>query len=555
MSQHGGSVLGSVPPTRGGLLTTWNFGTVWRAIAETQPDQIAIEHGARSLTWRNFVDQAEGFASWMQSQGLEEHHKVALYLYNCPEYLVGFAGALFDAAVPVNTNYRYGVDELVYLFENADARVLVFHGTFTDTVAAVRERVPGLTHYVFVDDGTSVCPPWATPFDTVVASPRVELPPLSPDDLIFLYTGGTTGMPKGVMWRNDDLFARLNNGSFRKFDDNGDVTSLIATIAQEGPGYATLPACPLMHGTGLFTAINTLAGGGRVVLLEGRHFDAVEMARTIDDHEVNVVVIVGDPFARPLVRALRAEPQRFTLSSVFAFLSSGAMWSEEIKIALLEHQPSMMLVDAFSSSEALGMGSSVSSGKGTQKTARFALGTDVRVVGENGQDVIPGSDEVGKLMLGGRIPLGYYKDPVKSAATFQELDGARYSVPGDMAKVNADGTIHLLGRGSQCINTAGEKVYPEEVEEALKTHAAVADACVVGVADDEYGQRIIAAVELHAGQTVDESELIGHVKGHLAHYKAPRAVRFVETIGRAVNGKMDYARHQREAAEWVLESR
>ena len=544
-------VFTNVRPTRGGLLTSWNFGEVWRSIGDLQPDCVAIEQGDRIVRWGEFSDSATRFASWLDGLGYPPQSTVALYLYNCPEYLIAFAGALLDRAIPVNTNYRYGTDELTYLFDNSDSRVVVFHGTFTDKVADVRDRVAGLEHFVFVDDGSGPCPPWAVPFETVVAHPVASLPTPTSDDLIFLYTGGTTGMPKGVMWRNDDLFARLNSGSFRKFPDDATLEELIDIIATEGPGYATLPACPLMHGTGLFTAINTLAGGGRVVLLESRHFDATELARTIDEHTVNVVVIVGDPFARPLLRTLQAQPGEFTLASAFAFLSSGAMWSEEIKAGLLAHQPNMMLVDAFSSSEALGMGSSVSTGKGTQKTARFSLGTDVRVVDDNGRDVAPGSEEVGKLMLGGRIPLGYYKDQVKSAATFQELDGRRYSVPGDMARVNGDGTIQLLGRGSQCINTAGEKVYPEEVEESLKTHPAVADACVVGVADEDFGQRIIAAVELHPGATASESDVINHVKSHLAHYKAPRAVRFVDTIGRAVNGKMDYARHQREAADWV----
>jgi acyl-CoA synthetase (AMP-forming)/AMP-acid ligase II len=305
-----------------------------------------------------------------------------------------------------------------------------------------------------------------------------------------------------------------------------------------------------MHGTGLFTALGTLALGGRVVLLDQRHFDAAELARTIDDFEVNLAVIVGDPFARPLLRVLQADPARYSLRSLFAIISSGAMWSEEIKRGLQEHHPSMMLVDVFSSSEALGMGSSVSSGESTTKTARFTLGENVRVVGDDGRDVVPGSDAVGRLMLGGRNPVGYYKDEAKTASTFQIVDGKRYSVPGDMAKVNADGSIQLLGRGSQCINTAGEKVFPEEVEETLKTHPAVADACVVGIPDEEFGQRIVAAVELHPTDSVDEGSLIAHVKEHLAHYKAPRAIRFVPSLGRAVNGKMDYARHQREAVDW-----
>ena len=534
-------------------MSSWNYAEVWRAVAQVQPDHVAIEQGERSVSWQEFDQSARALASWLRQNGVEDESKVALYLHNSPEYLIGFAAALFNKSIPVNTNYRYGVDELVYLFDNADAEVLIFHGTFLETVQQLRSELPRLRHYLFVDDGTAPCPTWATSLETALETTIGDLPQLSGDDMIFLYTGGTTGMPKGVMWRQDDLFARLNSGSFRRFDEDADAGAIAALVSSDGAGYSVLPACPLMHGTGLFTAINALGAGGRVVLLASRHFDADELARTVDNHQVNVVVIVGDPFARPLLRCLQANADRYSLSTVFAILSSGAMWSEEIKRGLLAHQPNMMLVDAFSSSEALGMGSSVSSGQSLEHTARFTLGADVRVIGDSGTDVEPGSEQVGRLMLGGRIPLGYYKDEAKSAATFQVVDGVRYSVPGDMAMVNEDGTIQLLGRGSQCINTAGEKVFPEEVEETLKTHPAVADACVVGVADDEYGQRIVAAVELHPEQHVDEAELIAHVKSHLASYKAPRAIRTVDTIGRAVNGKMDYARHQREAALWQSE--
>jgi acyl-CoA synthetase (AMP-forming)/AMP-acid ligase II len=531
-------------------VSSWNYAEVWRQLAEIQGDAVAIEQGSRSVSWREFDQASRSLASWMRQQGVADEAKVALYLHNCPEYLVGFAAALFNKSIPVNTNYRYGVDELVYLFENADAEVLIFHGTFTSVVDSLRTELPQLRHYLFVDDHTAPCPSWATPFDDAASTPIGELPQLSGDDMIFLYTGGTTGMPKGVMWRQDDLFARLNSGGFRRFDEESNAQVLAEVVLSDGPGYSVLPACPLMHGTGLFTAINALGGGGRVVLLPSRHFSADELALVIDDHDVNVVVIVGDPFARPLLRCLEANPDRYSLKSVFAFLSSGAMWSEEIKRGLLNFQPEMMLVDAFSSSEALGMGSSVSSGQAMEQTARFTLGADVRVISDAGTDVAAGSQEIGRLILGGRIPLGYYKDEAKSAATFQVVNGVRYSVPGDMAMVNSDGTIHLLGRGSQCINTAGEKVFPEEVEETLKTHPAVADACVVGVADQEYGQRIVAAVELHPGRHADEVELIAHVKTRLASYKAPRAIRTVDSIGRAVNGKMDYARHQSEAAQW-----
>ncbi len=532
-------------------MTSWNYADLWRRIGEAQPAKPALRQGDRTVTWGEFLDHASRFASWLSAQGVSEQAKVANYLYNCPEYLMSFAGTLLFRGVPVNTNYRYGVEELEYLFDNSDAEVLVFHGTFTDKVDAIRDHLPKLTHLIFVDDHTDPCPSWATPFEEVVNAPLTALPEPTPDDLIFLYTGGTTGMPKGVMWRQDDLFGRLNAGAIAFLSSDATTADLAATVLAGDPGGSSIPACPLMHGTGLFTAMTTLSTGGCVILLTQRHYDPAELAATIDRHGVNVAVIVGDPFARPLLRLLDTQPGTYSLASLVAIVSSGAMWSEEIKRGLLRHHSGMILMDNFASSEALGMGSSISSGDSAERTARFTLGPDVRVANDDGVDVAPGSEEIGKLMLGGRNPVGYYKDEAKTASTFRVFNGVRYSVPGDMARVNADGSIQLLGRGSQCINTAGEKVFPEEVEETLKMHVAVADACVVGVADEEYGQRVVAAVELHPGLDVSEPQLIEHVKSHLASYKAPRAIRFVDTIGRADNGKMEYARHQTEATDWL----
>jgi fatty-acyl-CoA synthase len=530
-------------------VTNWNYVDVWRAIAKVQGDYPAIVQDDAVLKWADLAQKAEALSSFFRANGLGDESKVALYLYNDPAFMIGVWAAFANRSIPVNVNYRYGSDELTYLFDNADAEALVFHGTFTAMVDEVRQRVSSFKTFVHVDDGSEPCPAWAVPFTEATSHPLVERPAPTPDDLLFLYTGGTTGMPKGVMWRQDDLWVKLNAGSLRRFDENSDADTVAAMIAADGPGPTVLPACPLMHGTGWFTALSGWSAGGTVALLANRHFNPAEMAGLIRDHGVAVLAIVGDPFARPLLRTL--DGGGHDISSLIAIVSSGAMFSHDIKEGLLGHHPNMLLIDAFSSSEALGMGSSVSGGGQAAETARFTLGENVRVVDEDGNDVVAGSDTVGRIMLGGRNPLGYYKDPAKSDATFVVRDGVRYSVPGDMASVNADGSIHLLGRGSQCINTAGEKVFPEEVEETLKTHVAVADACVVGVPDEEYGQRIVAAVELHPDQSVDEVDLIGHVKSHLASYKAPRAIRFVPSLGRAVNGKMDYARHQREAVEWV----
>jgi acyl-CoA synthetase (AMP-forming)/AMP-acid ligase II len=366
------------------------------------------------------------------------------------------------------------------------------------------------------------------------------------DDLYMLYTGGTTGMPKGVMWRQDDIFCTLNAAAIgTRYPEGGSVDDVRTLLTQPGP--RALPACPLMHGTGAFTSFSTLNTGGCVVTLEGRSFSVEELLDTIEREKVNVIAIVGDAFAKPMLRALDEEPARWDITSLFAVVSSGVMWSEETKQGLLGHHGGMLLVDAFSSSEALGMGSSTSSAAGAVTTAKFTLGENAKVITEDGREVAPGSGEIGMVAVKGRTPVGYHKDPEKSAATFKTIDGDRYSIPGDFATVEADGSLHLLGRGSMCINTGGEKVFPEEVEEVLKTHPAVRDAVAVGVPDERFGQAIVAMVEPQTGAEVDEADVIAHVKANLSSFKAPRRVLTVDTIGRAANGKVDYKRLTAEA--------
>ena len=545
-------------------MTTWNFADVWETVAEELPDAPALVHGTHTRTWREFDQRADNVGRWLLGSGVAHQDTVALYLYNCSDYLEATFATYKIGLVPINTNYRYADDELVYLWENADTVAVVFHGVFVERIEGIRDRVPGVRSWLWVDDGTATCPPWATPYEEAAETTGILGPTghervrahwgRGPDDLHMLYTGGTTGMPKGVMWRQDDLFARLNGGGFRRYPPDGGLDDVRSEVVAGGPGMTLLPACPLMHGTGAFTAMECLSEGGHVVTLTSRQFDPVELLDTVVEQQVNGLVIVGDAFAKPILATLDAHPGRWDLSSLISIISSGVMWSEASKQGLLGHHPGMLLIDAFSSSEALGMGTSVSSARAAAKTAQFSLGADVRVVDPEGRDIEPGSGQVGVLALGGRIPVGYYKDEAKTAATFRIIDGTRYSVPGDYAEVRADGSIHLLGRGSVCINTGGEKVYPEEVEEVVKTVPGVLDAVVVGVPNDRFGEEIVAVVQLDPGAddgAVPAETVIDHVKGRLAGYKAPRRVRFVDTIGRSPSGKVDYARHRTETAEWL----
>jgi acyl-CoA synthetase (AMP-forming)/AMP-acid ligase II len=552
-------------------VSKWNFGDVWETVADALPDAPALTHGARALSWAELDRRADNLGRWLLGAGVGAQDKVALYLYNCPQYLEATFACFKLGLVPINTNYRYADDELTYLWGNADVVSVVFHGSFVERIEGIRDRNPEIRDWLWVDDGTATCPPWATPYEEAAATTgapgadpadgRVRAPwGRGPDDLYMLYTGGTTGMPKGVMWRQDDLFARLNGGGFRRYPEDGGIDAVRGELERSGPGMSLLPACPLMHGTGGFTALECLSEGGRVVTLTSRQFDPVELLDAVEREQVNGLVIVGDAFARPILTALDAEPGRWDLASLVGIISSGVMWSEETKQGLLRHHPGLLLVDAFSSSEAIGMGTSVSTAAGAARTARFTVGPEVRVVDDDGQDVAPGG--TGVLALGGRIPLGYYKDAAKTAATFRIIGGVRYSVPGDYAEVGEDGSIHLLGRGSVCINTGGEKVYPEEVEEAIKTLPEVADVVVVGIPNERFGEEIVAVVEPAPGAEAEAGagaeaggllpeRVIAHVKATLASYKAPRRVRLVASIGRSPAGKVDYARHRSEAAAWA----
>ena len=532
----------------------WNFADVWETVASQIPEAPAQIHGDRRVLWSDFDARANGVAQWLLDLGIREQDKVAQYLYNCTEYLESLFGVVKAGCVPVNTNYRYNEEELLYLWENADAVAVVFHGTFTERIEPLRNKLDKVKGWLWVDDGSGPCPEWATPYDSVASKGTVGASVQGPwgrsgDHIVMLYTGGTTGMPKGVMWRQDDLIVLLMGALGGGVPEEADLNVIRERVQK--PGAVALPACPLMHGTGLFSSFVILSGGGSIVTMTKRNFDVEEFLDTIEREKVFATAIVGDAFAKPMLRVLDENPGRWDISGLFAITSSGVMWSEETKQGLLRHNPNLIMQDAFSSSEALGMGSSVSGGGAAAKTAKFMVGEHAVVITEDGRLVEPGSAEIGMVGVKGRVPLGYYKDEEKSAKTFRVIDGVRYSIPGDFATVEADGSLTLLGRGSVCINTGGEKVFPEEVEEVLKRHPSVRDAVVVGVPDEKWGEAITAMVEPAPDVSIDEDEIIGHVKSILAAYKAPKRVLEVSTIGRAANGKVDYKRLKSEAVTRV----
>ncbi|WP_421956466.1 AMP-binding protein [Polaromonas sp.] len=536
----------------------WNFADVWEAVAQAAPDSIAQAHGTRRIAWREFDAQANGMAWTLLQAGCQQQDKVALYLHNGPEYLQSAFGCMKVALVPVNTNYRYQQDELHYLWDNADAVAVVFHGAFTSTVDAMRARCGKVRLWIHVDDGSMPCPDWAVPFEASATSHPAQVEAAwgrSGDDQVLIYTGGTTGRPRGVMWRQHDLYVASNTTGDPEQVDLACVRKRIAAMLQNGLAPPVgLPAAPLMHGTAYVFAGAILTRGGTVTTLTSTQFDVDELLTAIEAGPVTDLCIVGDAFCRPMVDALDAAPGRWNLAGLKAVSSSGMMWSNVVKARLLEHAPNAVLIDFLNSSEASGMGRAIASKERTSPSARFKLGKNAFVIDADNQPVAPGSGIAGRVAVRGNVPLGYYGDPEKSAATFPIINGVRCAVPGDFAMVEADGSITLLGRGSVSINTGGEKVFPEEVEECIKLLPEVRDAVVVGVPDERFGETVAALVEAVPGQAIDTAAVTEHVRTHLARHKAPRHVMVVASIGRGPNGKADYMGLKKRVADWLQEN-
>ncbi len=525
----------------------WNFATVFESVADAVPAQPALIQGNRTVSWSEFDDRSARLAAAFVASGLGHGSKIASYCYNSNEYVEGLFATFKMRGIPVNVNYRYLEDELLYLLENSDAEALLFHSSLADRVAKVVDRAPLLKLLIQIDDSDAPLIEGARSYAALIAEhqpmPRIDR---SGDDMLFLYTGGTTGMPKGVMWRNEDLFGVLAESFYPLFgqvmpEASSGAGAIAAAVVAAGKAPVHLPASPLMHGTGMFTSFQSMMGGGAIVTLEGRTFDPHELWRAVEHNHVTQMAIVGDAFAKPMLKAINdaeAKGVVYNTDSLGLLISSGVMFSAEVKSELL-NKVQCFCLDSLGSSEAVGMAASMSGPGVDQATATFSVGASAKVFTDDGREVAPGSDEVGMVAVGGFIPAGYYKDESKSAGTFKTIQGQRWSIPGDYAKVEADGTITLLGRGSNCINTGGEKVYPEEVEEAVKLYPGVADCLVVGVPDERFGEAITAVVTLASASTATGDEIVASLSA-LSRYKHPRRWVFTDEILRAPNGKADY---------------
>lgn len=533
---------------------TLNLAVLFEAVSAAVPERPAVTCGDRTLSYAELDRRATAVAQHLVSAGVEPGQHVGVYLLNGTEYVEALLGCFKARAVPVNINYRYTEHELEHLFTDADLVGLVVGGEFARYAAAVAARTPLLRSVLVVGDGSEPVE-WPETVDAVdyeqalaaqPEGPTARAAELSADDRFVLYTGGTTGLPKGVVWRHEDFYFAALSGGNPYGDPHLTPEALAAAAAAGGPMTFLVPI-PLMHGAASYTLLTGLFGGSHMVLM--RTFDAVGMLRAIQDHGCQIASVVGDAIVRPFVEALRAHKDDYDLSSLFLVGSGGAILSSAVQAELAEQLPHVMIRNSFGASES-GVDGQID--LGPDGLMRLTPTPSVRVVDAAMQDVKPGSGVVGSVAHSGHVPLAYHNDPEKTARTFPVIDGVRWAVLGDAAMVEEDGTIVVLGRGSGCINTGGEKVFPEEVEQVLKAHPAVMDALVAGVPDERFGHRVGAVVELRPGHDgLDVDELRAHVRQELAGYKVPATVRVVDHVVRSPTGKADY----RWAARTLEDSR
>jgi acyl-CoA synthetase (AMP-forming)/AMP-acid ligase II len=501
----------------------FNFADLFEQVADVAGDREALICGERRLTYAELDERSTRLANHLIGAGVGAGSHVGIYAYNCPEWIETWLACFKARAAGINVNFRYVEDELRYVFDNSDMVALV-HGPEFD-------------------------PPFDGPMLRIgeeyekalaAASPDRDFGPRSGDDPYVIYTGGTTGMPKGVVWRSEDAFyATMGGGNYAGPPVESEA-ELVAK-ARDAGRFAHLITPPLMHAAGQWVAMSAFFAGMTVVLLDGKGFDAHHAWDLVEREKVGSLVIVGDAMGRPLAEALAEDPARHDTSSLFVVGSGGAAISPAVKDQLAAALPNAMVLDSFGSSETGYQGRA-------SEARRFSVTETTAVFDDDYQRVVPGSDVVGRLAQGGHIPSGYYNDPEKTAATFIEVEGERWAFAGDLATVEADGTINLLGRGSSCVNTGGEKVYPEEVEDVLKAHPAVFDALVVGVPDERWGERVAAVVQPRdASSTLTLEELQEHCRAHLAGYKVPREVHLVQRTPRQPSGKPDYPQAKRIA--------
>ena len=521
-----------------------NLADLFEYAVDAFGDRDYLLEGSERRTYAEMEARSNRLAHYLLEQGIEPGDHIGIYGYNSVEWVESLWAIFKVRAVWINVNYRYVADELRHILSNGDLIGLIHAREFCPRVSEVADVLGGLRFSLVIEDGTDHpdVRDDAVSYETALASgdPGRDFGPRSGDDLYILYTGGTTGLPKGVVWRHEDVFYALGGGidavTNKRVDDPGDLTR----AAKNGFPITFLPCAPLMHGATQWGVMSQSFQGNKIVLVA--KFDARRVWDLVEKERVNVLFITGDAMGRPLIDALDDEAATYDTSSLLAVASSAAIFSPTVKDDFFRHFPNLVMTDSVGSSEGGAQGvTQVSAGQtGMKGGPTVSSLTGTIVLDDDFRPVAPGSDTVGKVARSGHIPLGYYKDPVKTAATFIEVDGVRYAIPGDFATVEADGTITLLGRGSVSINSGGEKIYPEEVESALKSHPTVYDATVIGTPDERWGQRVSAIVQFRPGRSAGLAELRDHCRAKIAGYKIPRQMHVVDEILRSPSGKPDY---------------
>jgi acyl-CoA synthetase (AMP-forming)/AMP-acid ligase II len=524
-------------------VATFNLADLFELVADAASDRIAMIAGERRLTYAELDERANRLAHHLQGLGVGEGDFVGLHLLNGTEYAEGMLACFKLRAVPVNVNFRYVEDELKHLFTDADIVVNICNARFADRVEAIRDDLPKLREVIVVEDGYEQA--------LADASPDRDFGPRSSDDLYCAYTGGTTGLPKGVIWTHEDIFfAGMGGGDV--FHAGNYVTEPEELVERlPNPGLVALATPPLMHVSAHWLLFSVMFGGGTMIVTPEGRFDPKTIWDLVSKEGVNMLIIVGDAMARPLADELAADRDAYTTTSLLVVGSGGAVLSATTKEKLANLLQTTMIVDGYGSSETGTMGRQATGAGQSAGGARFDMGETTKVIDDDGNFVEPGSDVIGRLARTGNIPLRYHKDPEKTAKTIIEAGGKRWVIPGDYAKVHEDGTIELLGRGSVSINTGGEKVYPEEVETVVKDHPDVFDAVVVGVPDERWGERVVAVIRPTEGATPTIESIQEYCRTKLAGYKVPREMCVVDEIVRSPAGKTDY-RWAKEHAASVL---
>jgi fatty-acyl-CoA synthase len=535
-----------------------HFADLLEALSDVIGDREALVCGDQRRSWREFDDRAARLSSAFMAAGVKPDTKIGFYLYNGNEYIEAYYATLKVRGVAVNINYRYVEQELKYLLEYSDTEVLIYHSSLADRVASVASELKQLKLLVEVDNGGGHYDQAVAYEQLISQHPPAERIARSGDDAFMNFTGGTTGLPKGVVYRIGDVtdFMAQNIPSFygldEKIDSVADLTKFAQMLTSSELPPASLPACPLMHTAGLMNGVlPQLLCGAKITTLAGVSFDAVQMLKAIEAEKITFTVIVGNAFCLPILQALddaKARGESYDLSSLKMIMSSGVVWSPDAKRRMLEYGD-FQLIDAMGATEG-GMGMSISNRQSPpSESGKFNKMPSAKVFTEEGVEVQPGSGEVGYIAAGGAfVPIAYYKDPEKSAKTFRVIDGKRYAFIGDMGTVEADGSLKVMGRGSGCINTAGEKVFPEEIETVLRSHPAIDDCLVMGIADERFGQKVAAIVatgQVDSSTEQGEAEafkqqVIAFCKEQLAAYKCPRVINIQADILRGANGKVDY---------------